>query len=390
MTTLFLKKNHERRLRSGHLWIFSNELENVPRTIPAGEIVEVKSSSGASFGTGFFNPNSLIAVRLLLFQDFVLSQKFFADRIRQSLALRNRTLPQETAYRLVFGESDFLPGLVIDRYGDFFALQTLSAGMEIHSAEICSALREIFPETKGIIEKNISKLRELEGLPPREGILWGEVPQEIFMRENGIEYVISLLEGQKTGYFLDQKINRREISVLSQNLRVLDCFTNQGGFALNAAKAGAKRVLGVDSSQSAIDSCRKNTKLGEFSNVEFLTADVFDFLKNEVNSKNSWDLIVLDPPAFAKSKKHIPTAKRGYADINRMALKLITTGGFLATGSCSHHIYEDVFLEIIEEEARKQNRRLRLIFRGQQSPCHPILTAMPETRYLKFFIFQVE
>ncbi len=409
MHTIRLKNRTNERLRMGHAWVFANEIDQAQQkeflAMDAGNLVTVEDASGRSYGTGMVNPKSQIAVRLLNTSIDELSVNFFAERFRTAQNLRTRLFPSETSYRLVFGESDLLPGLVIDKYttpdnaADYFVLQTLAYGMDARIQDICSALCEVFPNTKGIIEKNNSALRKHEGLEARESVVWGEIPAEILMREQGILFSLSLMEGQKTGYFLDQKLNRQKIKELCGGMRVLDCFTNQGGFALHAASGGAKEVLGLDSSDAAIRRCRINTSLnGMDDRARFETSDVFDYLHNLAGERDAafqlppekrWDCIILDPPAFAKAKNAIPQAKRGYAKINRAALKLLPKGGLLATGSCSHHVSEDVLWEIIQEEALRERRQLRLIFRGMQSPCHPILASMPETKYLKFFIFEI-
>lgn len=388
MTILQLKKNHDRRVRTGHLWVFSNEVAEMPE-LPAGALVEVQSHDGESFGVGLFNPASLIAVRLLQSDDTELDRAFFVERFESAKRYRERIFSGEHAYRFVFGESDFLPGLIIDRYDGYFAFQVLSAGMEQRIPIIIEALLQVFPEAKGIIEKNTSRLREIEGLEQREGVIWGEVPEEILMQENGITFGINLPQGQKTGYFLDQKLNRKRVQELAKGLRVLDCFTNQGGFALNAARGGASHVLGIDSSAQAIERCRRNVELNGFENIEFAEEEVFDYLKREVEAGSKWDMVVLDPPAFTKSRKQIHAAKRGYEKINRLGIQLLPPEGLLVTGSCSHHISEEVFLDVVYEQALREGRQLRLVFRGNQSPDHPVLFSMPETLYLKFLVFEV-
>lgn len=372
----------------GHLWVFSNEIAAMP-ALPSGEIVRVESADGESFGTGLFNPASLIAVRLLQSDDDVVDRAFFVDRFESARRYRERLLCNEQAYRFVFGESDFVPGLIIDRYGDYFALQVLSAGMEQRLPSIVEALRSVFPEAKGIVEKNNSQLREREGLELREGVLWGDIPEEVIIEENGILYGINLLQGQKTGYFLDQKLNRKRVQELAKGLRVLDCFTNQGGFALNAAKGGAAHVLGLDSSAQAVERCRRNVELNGFSGVEFAEEEVFAYLQRAVAAKEQWDMVILDPPAFTKSRKQVRAAQRGYEKINRLGLQLLPSEGLLVTGSCSHHISEELFLSVVYEQALREGRQLRLVFRGNQAPDHPVLFSMPETLYLKFFIFEV-
>ena len=388
MTPLHLKKHHDRRIQSGHPWVFSNELTEIP-ALASGSIVEVFSHTGKSYGSGLYNPNSLIAVRLLGEKIPAFTSAFFIERIARAEYLRSQTMLGEQSYRLVFGESDFLPGVIIDRFGDYFALQILSAGMDLQLQNIIEALVHLFPTTRGIIEKNTSHLRQLEGLELREGVVYGSIPDSFEISENSIRLSLSLLGGQKTGYFLDQKHNRVRIRELTSNLRVLDCFCNQGGFALNAGKGGAKEVLGIDSSESAIESATHNASLNNLTNVKFQKADVFEYLASEVRNKSSWDCIILDPPSFTKSKKNVGAAKKGYAEINSRALQLLAKGGLLVSASCSQHIYEETLLGIIQAEAGKLNIPVRLLYRGGQSPDHPILVGMPETQYLKFFILAV-
>lgn len=382
-------KGGRKRLKQGHLWIFRDEITGSTDGLSAGDIVRVHTDYGYDCGLGFFHPTSQIAVRLLHCFDEELTQEFIRQRLHNAQKLRERFFPSCTAYRLSFGESDFLPGLILDRYNDYFSMQILSAGMEKNKSLIINSLLELFPSTKGIIEKNDSRTRDLEGLPRNEEFIWGALADNIIIEENGILLNISLEHGQKTGYFFDQRLNRAAVANLSDGLKVLDCFTNQGGFALNAAKAGAVEALGIDISASAIEQCKLNAETNKLSNAKFIKADVFEILKEKAHSGEKWDMVILDPPAFTKSKHTIPQAKRGYSDINRQALKLIEKGGFLVSSSCSHHISEEMFLSIIQDEAQRINRKLKLVWRGMQSPDHPILLGMPETAYLKFLIFEV-
>ena len=384
---VYIKKNQDKRLFFGHHWIFSNELTSVPK-IDAGSIVEIFKDNDKSYGYGFFNPNSLISVRMLFTKDYP-NKNLFIERLKSALSYREKLFPGSNVYRLVFGESDFLPGLIIDRYGEYLSLQSLSAGIENYLPIIIEALLEVTPEVKGIYAKNISHLRQLEGLEQNEYTLFGNIPEENIVEEEGIKLSISLQGGQKTGYFLDQRLNRKFIRKISEGLNVLDCYTNQGGFALNASAGGAGEVTAVDISQPALDRAELNAQLNTFNNISFIKADVPDYLENSISEGKNWDLIILDPPAFAKNRKKVPVAKAGYAKINRLAMRLIPSGGFLASSSCSQQIEEDDFLDIIHKEASKQGKQLRLLFRGLQSPCHPILTAMPETKYLKFYVHQI-
>lgn len=389
MKTLIITKGHH-RIKRGHLWVFRDELQPHEFDIRAGECVRIQTDYGYDLGVGFYHPTSQIAVRLLRTTNEP-DVQFFKNRIEQALQLRTRLFPTESSYRLTFGESDFLPGLIIDRYEDYLALQCLSAGMDIHTDIIVSALQEALPDVKGVIAKNDSQLRTKEGLQREERILYGEIPDDVLIRENGVELGISLKDGQKTGYFLDQRLNRKSIAWLSRGLRVLDCFTNQGGFALNATMGGAKYACGVDVSPQAVERCNANKERNGFTSeqCEFVVADVFDYLKQQALERAKWDMVILDPPAFTKSKANIPQAKRGYSEINRQALKLIPDGGFLVSSSCSHHISEEILLEVISDESKRINRRLKLIHRGMQSPCHPVYLPMPETQYLKFLVFEV-
>jgi len=390
MDTLTIKRMHDERIKNGHLWIFSNELVDIPKTIAPGSIVRVKNSRGDDFGQALFNPNSLITARLLLYKEQTpISVAFFVERLQKALLRRKKLLGSEECYRLAFGESDLLPGLVVDIYGKYASVQTLSFGMDLLLPDVISALTTVFPALKGIVEKNKSSLRDLEGLEPREGVIWGNVPDEIIVKENNFVYSVQLIEGQKTGLYLDQKLNRRVVEQLSSGLRVLDCFTNQGGFALHASRGGATYSLGVDSSKKAIERCLENARTNNSTNIEFQVQEVFAFLDKQLETNQKWDMIILDPPSFTKSKKNVPEARRGYERINRVALCLIEPGGYLVTASCSHHIFEDVFLEIITQAAEKEGRQLQLVHRGMQSPDHPILLSMPQTKYLKFYIFQV-
>ena len=384
---IIIKQKCTKRLKSDFPWIFSNELTAIPKLAP-GTIVEVVDERGESYGSAFYNPHSLISLRLL-FTDKNIDTDFFIERISKALKFRLFIMPAERMFRLVFGESDFLPGLIIDKYEDYYSVQMLSAGMDLLKNEIIDALKEVDKNLLGIIEKNNSGLRALEGLNESESVLYGNIPEEIISQENGIKLNLTLLGGQKTGYYLDQKENRSYIRKISNGLRVLDCFTNQGGFALNAGISGAKEVLAIDSSKPALEIAERNAKLNSLDNVTFQSMDVFDYLEKSSKDNNLWDLIILDPPAFAKTKKNIPTARAAYIKLNKSALSCISRGGFLATSSCSQHISENEFFECISIAALKANRNLRLIHRGEQAPDHPILISMPETNYLKFFVFQV-
>ncbi|HUL43349.1 MAG TPA: class I SAM-dependent rRNA methyltransferase [Bacteroidota bacterium] len=383
-----LKKNEDHRIRAGHQWVFSNEIASITGEPGAGDVVHVKSHSGKLLGIGFFNPHSLIAVRILSTEEVEINFEFFRKRIENALLLRKKLYPGGHAYRLVHGESDFLPGLVIDLYNEYCSIQTLSFGMDKRQTLICDVLESLL-HPRGIVERNESNLRSLEGLELKKGILRGSA-DPVTLHEYGISYTIDLLEGQKTGFFLDQRENRKAIRRYVSGATVLDCFCNEGGFALNAGYAEAAEVTGIDISEPTVVRAEENAKhngLGD--RVHFTTADAFDFLRSAVEARKRFNTIILDPPSFAKNKKSLTQAKRGYRELHILAFQLLSPGGILATASCSHHLLEETFLEIIDGSALSTNRTLRLLEWRGAAPDHPILPPMPETRYLKFGIFQV-
>jgi 23S rRNA (cytosine1962-C5)-methyltransferase len=387
METLIIKNNRTlKRLNDGHLWIFSNELIELP-DLPNGTIVKVNDRNYNNLGIGFYNKNSLISIRLL-FSDYFNSEIIY-NRILNANKFRNKIFPTEKSYRLVFGESDLLPGLIIDKYSNYFSVQILSAGMELFKQQIVDSLLKIFPETAGIICRNDSHWRKIEGLNLEDEILFGTIEDLIIIKENDISYSISITKGQKTGYFFDQRLNRQFLSTISKDASVLDLFSNQGGFALNAAKGGAKEVLGVDVSVNAIEMAKSNSIDNNFSTAKFQTEDVFDFLNNEEVGKRKWDIIICDPPAFAKNKKSIYNALNAYRKVNKLAINCLKQDGILLTSSCSQHIDEFSFYNEIHNAAKEAGKNLIQFYRGNQSPDHPIIPSMKETDYLKFFGFIV-
>lgn len=388
---LLLNKHEDKRIRRGHLWVFSNEVKELRGDPKAGDVVELRDHSGKFLGVGFYHPHSLITVRLLSYEEEAIDFHYFDQRIRQALELRKRLYSTSDVYRLVHGESDFLPGLIIDRYDQYFLIQTFSFGMDKRLTLICDVLESIF-NPKGIVERNESPLRTLEGLEERKGVLRGKV-SPVRITEGDVMYNIDLLEGQKTGFFLDQRENRMAIRRFAKNARVLDCFCNDGGFGLHAAKAGATEVLGVDTSESAVRRAISNATLNSAGQqCRYTVSDAFAFLQKAEENKQQkrYDLIILDPPSFTKSKKTVATAKRGYNAINTHAMNLLANGGILATASCSHHITREMFFEILTDAAKNTGRKARVLeFRGA-APDHPVLPAMPETEYLKFAVLEVE
>jgi 23S rRNA (cytosine1962-C5)-methyltransferase len=385
---IVLKKNEERRILRGHQWIFSNEIQSVAGEPASGESVDILRCDGKRLGSGFYNPHSLIAVRVLSYDVETVDFSFFEKRIRSAHALRSKLFPESSTYRLVHGESDFLPGLIIDRYNDYFSIQTLSAGMDRMLTLICDVLDSLF-SPKGIVERNESALRNLEQLPLKSGILRGTVEPTV-IELNGVKFSVDILSGQKTGFFLDQRMNRAMIQPFAKSMRVLDCFSNEGGFALYAAAAGAKSVTGVDSSEHAIAKCKSNAELNGFSGTEFVCSDVFKLLDETIAGNTRYDLVIVDPPAFAKNKKTIMTALKGYRELNTKAMMVLEPSGILATASCSHHVTEEAFIEMIDDSARKAGRKVRILSFQGASPDHPVLPSMPETKYLKFAIVSCE
>lgn len=381
-----LKINEDRRILNGHLWAFSNEVKTTSGDPLPGDIIELQSNNGKFIGLGFYNPHSLIAVRLLTIGQDDIDFEFFRKRIETAHVLREKMY--KGTYRLIHGEGDFLPGLIIDRYNDYFSIQTLSLGMDKRLTLVCDVLESLF-HPSGIVERNESAARIMEGLEQRKGVLRGSAKPTI-IEEYGIRYTVDLLRGQKTGFFLDQRENRRAFRRYAGGAEVLDCFCNDGGFALHAAYGGAAKVLGIDSSDNAVQQAKANAKLNKISTANFSEKDAFQFLKQSVSEGKQFDLINLDPPSFAKSKKNISEAKQGYREIHTYAFKLLKEGGVLSTSSCSHNITEETFIDIVNTTARRLGRKITMLEWHGAAPDHPVLPAMPETAYLKYGIFLTE
>ncbi len=384
---IILKKNEDRRIRAGHPWVYSNEIRTVNGDPAIGDVVEIVAAGGRSLGIGFYNPHSLIAVRKLSPVVEEVDETFFRRRITHALALRKKLFGDGDAYRIVHGEGDFLPGLVIDRYADNLVLQTYSYGMDRCLPVLCDVLEDLLTP-KAIVERNESHTRGLEQLEQKSGILRGSVgPVEI--TEHGVRYNVDILGGQKTGFFLDQRENRLAVRRFSDDAAVLDCFCNCGGFALNAASAGARTVLGLDSSAEAVAAASAHASLNGRATARFEQADVFVRLAELVARGDLFDVVVLDPPSFTRSRKNVYSAKLGYKELHRLALQVLNPEGILVTTSCSHHIEPAVFLNIIDESVRLAGRSLQMLDWRGASPDHPTLPAVPETRYLKCGIFCV-
>jgi 23S rRNA (cytosine1962-C5)-methyltransferase len=371
------------RLRAGHLWIYRSDV----RTADAepGAIVRLVDERGRFHGRAFYSDKSQIAIRLLTREDLPVDRAFFAHRLQQAAAYRKVVVDDTEAYRLVYSEADQLPSLIVDRYGDHFVIQTLSQGTERHKALLTEILNDLFAP-KGILERNDPRVRLLEGLDQRVSILSGSVPDEIIARENGIAFACDLKKAQKTGSFLDQRENHLAARAYASG-DVLDCFSYQGGFAITVCGHCA-HVEAVDMAGAAVAAGRRNAELNGVSNVTFREANSFDLLKEYDDVDRRFDMIILDPPAFAKNRDSIEAAHRGYKEINLRALKLLKPGGFLLTCSCSYHISEPLFLQIVAEAATDAKRSVTVVDRRTQAKDHPILLTMPETHYLKCLILR--
>ena len=372
------------RLRSGHFWVYRSDIREAQAG--AGAIVRVTDERGRFHGRAFYSDKSQIAVRLLTREDVPIDRAFFAERLRAAAAYRDIVVEDTDAFRLVYGESDRLPSVVVDRYGDYLVIQTLSQAAERRKELLVEILAELF-SPKGILERNDPKVRLLEGLEQRVSVVHGEIPDEIVAKENGVSFVYDLAKGQKTGSFLDQRENHRAARRYASG-RVLDCFSYQGGFALTIAER-CEHVEVVDMGPAAIQSGRRNVELNSIANVTFREGNTFDILKEYDEANRRFQMVILDPPAFAKNRDSVEAAHRGYKEINLRALKLLKPGGFLLTCSCSYHISEALFLQILAEAANDARKTVVVAERRTQAQDHPILLTMPETHYLKCLIVKV-
>jgi 23S rRNA (cytosine1962-C5)-methyltransferase len=373
------------RIASGHPWIFSSDVLDHGHA-EAGEAVLVIDPAKATLGTAHYSNASQISLRMLSDRAETIDRAFFLRRIAQAEAYRKRVVERSDAYRLVHGEGDQLPGLVIDRYGDYFTVQTLDQGMDRAKVDVVSCLEELFAP-RGMVERNDVAVRKREALPLQSSVLAGEIPELVAVEMNGLKMHADLLHGQKTGIFLDQRENYLAAARYARG-RALDCFTSTGGFALHLATR-CESVEAVDSSESTLRAARLNCDANGIGNVELREADVFELLAGYASARRRFDLVVLDPPAFAKARQNVEAAVRGYREINRRALELLSTGGILVTCSCSHHLSEAMLLEIVAAAALDTGRKLRVLERRMQSQDHPVLLTVPETLYLKCLILEV-
>lgn len=390
----------ERFIKGGHVWVYQDEIQSVSGAYENGDIVDVLTDKGRYLGSGYINDHSKIRVRIISKNaNDRFDEAFYRRRIDYALDYRMTVMGEDFgACRLIFGEADGFPGLTVDRFHDILVAQVLSLGTDrvkdILFRGLVDALRLRGCAVRAIYERNDVKVRELEGMRPYKGFyrmegLRDDLDGKVEITENGVRYTVDYIEGQKTGFFLDQKYNRRAVARIARGKRVLDCFTHTGAFALNAA-VGAEHVTAVDVSQSAIDMARRNAALNGFENIDFVTADVFDLLTQmDKEHRRDYDMIILDPPAFTKSRATARAAERGYKEINLKAMRLLPRGGYLATCSCSHFMTDEMFRRMLYAAAADANVSLRQIECRQQSADHPILWGVEETDYLKFYIFQV-
>ena len=389
-----LKKGEGRTLKAGGMWIYDNEIDNVTGNFAEGDIISVRDFDGYFLGYGFINTHSKITVRILSRREnYPITEEFIVQRVQNAWNYRKETV-DISCCRIIFGEADFLPGIVIDKFSDIFVVESLALGIDRLKPLILRSMTEILKNDgiviRGIYERSDAKVRLQEGMERYKGFLTEPFDTNVEIIENGVKYIVDVKDGQKTGFFLDQKNNRAAIHSICKGKKVLDCFTHTGSFALNAGIAGASSVLGVDASETAIQCARKNAALNHLEDVvQFRTADVFDLLPDLEKAGETYDVVILDPPALTKSRNSIKNAVKGYREINLRGCRLVRDGGYLVTCSCSHFMTPDLFAKTIKEAARGAHRRLRQAAFHTQAPDHPILWSLDSSYYLKFYIFQV-
>ena len=391
---VILKKGEGRSLKAGGLWVYDNEIGTIMGTFQNGDIVAVHDFDGYMMGRGFINQKSKIRIRMMTRdKDQQIDRDFLRRRVRDAWAYRKKIVDTSSC-RIVFGEADFLPGIVIDKFSDVLVVESLALGIDRLKMDIIACLREVLEEDgiriRGVYERSDAKVRLQEGMERFKGFIGEAFDTNVEIAENGVRYMVDVKDGQKTGFFLDQKYNRLAIQKLCKGARVLDCFTHTGSFALNAGVAGALDVLGVDASESAVAQATKNAALNNLQDiVKFQCADVFDLLPRLEEAGARYDVVILDPPAFTKSRSSVKNAIKGYREINMRGIKLVRDGGFLATCSCSHFMDYELFTQTLAQAAKSVHCRLRQVEYRTQSPDHPILWNAEEAYYLKFYIFQV-
>lgn len=382
---VYLKKGEEKRIVAGHSWVYANEVAKIEGKDKNGALASVFSSDGRFIGKGYINHASKILVRVFIRNEQTDGEEFYLEKLKAANDYRIK-LGYKNCYRMVFAESDNLPALIVDKYGDILVMQCLSLGIDLRKKLICDCLVKLF-SPKGIYERSDVSVRKKEGLSEIKQTLYGEVSDYCEIEENGIKMLVDVKNGQKTGYFLDQKENRFTARRYA-NGEVLDCFCNSGGFSLNAATV-ADSVIACDISELALKNVRDNAKLNGFENIQTLQGDVFEVLRNFRKEKRQFDTVILDPPAFCKTADEVKDAYRGYKDINLTAMKIVKSGGFLITCSCSHYMTANLFEKMLTEAAKESGRIIRLVETKTQAPDHPSLLSADETQYLKFVVLQV-
>lgn len=393
-TVVTLKKGEGRTLKAGGMWVYDNEIDSIMGSFDNGDIVEVQDFDGYGMGCGYINTKSKITVRMLSRKkDTLIDEAFMEQRVRDAWNYRKETIDTSSC-RVIFGEADFLPGIVVDKFSDVLVVESLALGIDRWKLTIVNALKKVMAEDgitiRGVYERSDAKVRLQEGMERSKGFIGEPFDTKVEIVENGVKYIVDVEDGQKTGFFLDQKNNRAAIHCICKGKKVLDCFTHTGSFALNAGIAGASDVLGVDASQLAVDQATENAKLNRLENtVRFQCADVFELLPALEAKGESYDVVILDPPAFTKSRNSVKNAVKGYREINVRGLKLVRNGGYLVTCSCSHFMEPDLFAKTIREAATGAHKRLRQVEFRTQACDHPILWAADQSYYLKFYIFQV-
>lgn len=393
-TFVTLKKGEGRTLKAGGMWVYDNEIESVTGSFENGDVIEVRDFDGYCMGCGFINTNSKITVRMFSRKkDTVVDAAFIEMRVRNAWNYRKETVDTSSC-RVIFGEADFLPGIVVDKFSDVLVVESLALGIDRWKLTIIDILKKVMAEDgiiiRGVYERSDAKVRQQEGMKRSKGFIGEPFDTKVEIVENGVRYMVDVENGQKTGFFLDQKYNRLAIQKLCRGKRVLDCFTHMGTFALNAGIAGAKEVTGLDISEYAVSQATENAKLNHLENiVKFRCANVLDELPKLVAAGEQYDVVILDPPAFTKSREATKNAIKGYREINMKGLRLLKDGGYLATCSCSHFMTQELLAKTVKEAAKTTHKRLRQVEFRTQAPDHPILWAADESYYLKFFIFQV-
>jgi len=390
LNTLYVKKGFEKTIYDGHPWIYKNAIDRVRGDCSPGDCVEIKDWRGKFLGIGYINPASYITVRILTRKKENIDGRFWRGKLKQALDFRKKLgIDALNAYRLMFSEADFLPGLIIDKFNDYLVMQVLTLGMERVKEMVTKILVDLLP-VKGIYQKNDIAVRSIEGLSMVDELLFGEVPEEVVIDENGVRFYVNIAGGQKTGHYLDQRCNRTLLNPISRGAHVLDAFCYTGGFGLNAAKFGAKSVLGIDASEEAINAARRNAGLNEVGEIcKYEVANVFDRLRELEEKGMQFDVVVLDPPAFAKNKRAVEGAIKGYKEINLRAMKILRNSGFLLTCSCSHHISWDLFEGTLLEAAKDAHKSLRVVAKTSQPSDHPVLMGFDESLYLKCLLLEV-